>query len=268
MNSDLLPETKRKTGLWIAVLVIGIIFLIVVSIKKGTSTQDPQKAVVDAASAERTAAGEQTSESTQVIADHMISEDGTSEAQKDPTEAGLKSRIRRNLELAEDEQLSRDKGINLPSSVDANGRPTRTVSYDTANTTTDTADKPITIPNPPEGWDPEREIIVPAANGYPAYRYTPAYLRGSNNHYQAADIAKRDSDWLKSIGLPSYGRSVAANNTFNQGLVDKVVVKQSVHGSQTIRISGYKCTNQPGDKPILKTNVQECWTIPAPDETK
>jgi hypothetical protein len=269
------PNTKGKKGLWIMFFVIGVIFLIIVFMKAGSSTKDPKKAVVDAANSDRIKTGEKTSESAQAIADQMISNDGTIQSQSGSVDSFLEKNIENNTKLANDEErLTNNKRVTriddrLPPSIDAHGHPTTTISNDhyVPNLTDKSEVKNITIPGFAENWDPEQEIIVPATSHTPAYRYRPAYLKGSNNPQRPDDLEQLDRVWLNSLNMPSYGHSIQVNNAFNENL-PTVAIKQSDCKSQLIHVNGYKYTRQPVGQTLIKIKNKKTWTIPAPGESK
>lgn len=94
-----------------------------VFIKAWSSTNDPKKAVVDAADSDRNDTGTTTSESTQGIADGLIANDGSTQEQIDPFDSHMQKNIAQNIELAKEEQLAKSRRIGnydnsrLPSSI-------------------------------------------------------------------------------------------------------------------------------------------------------
>jgi hypothetical protein len=267
------PETKGRKGLWIAIAVIGIFFLIIVGIKAGTATKDPKKAVVDAAGDDRSATGTKTSESVQGMADQMVDPSGAIHEQSSSVYNFLDKNIEHNRELAEEQKFANSSRRRtsyegeLPSSIDAHGHPVAATRDHYTSGTTTTEEKSFVIPKSAEGWDPEQEIIVSATNQTPAYRYRPAYLKGSNNPHRSGDLEQLDNVWLNSISMPSYGHSLQVNAAFNADLAP-VAIKQSVHNNELIYLNGYKGTKQQARQIVISSSNNKRWTIPAPGEHK
>ena len=268
------PTTKGKKGLWIVLAVIGVIFLIIVFMKAGSSTKDPKKAVIDAADIYRSTTGDITSESVHELTDQMIGSDGMTQDQSGAVTDFLEKNVEKNTELANEYKLANDRKLGkydnkLPSSLDDQGHPVRVVNRDyyAPDSMTSTAEKSIEIPKFAEGWDPEQEIIVPATDRTPAYRYRPAYLKGSNSPQRPGDLEQLDNAWLNSVGMSSYGHSTQVNAAFNANL-PPVVIKQSVNYTNLIRIKGHKGIKQPIGQTSIKINNKQKWTIPAPGESK
>lgn len=159
---------------------------------------------------------------------------------------------------ASDSKQAKSTG-RYPSSLDANGHP----KTDDDGGNGDPSKPKVTIPGKPEGWNPEGEIIVPGGqSGAPAYRYVPAYLRGSNLPYDPQTIQKWDQDWIEAARKPFAGKSVASTNTYSKLAGEVQVVRRGQGNSGTLRLSGAGQPDPRINQPSMPTPIKRTYVTP------
>jgi hypothetical protein len=242
--------------LWVFAGALVVVFAVMIRV--GMSKKDPKAVIEQGAGDSSQKGGEAAARNLDEASSGLVGADGSNQGLGRSVEKDIKDKARKNFDEANRLELDREKKddqnrrddeqrrLGLPTSVGANGRPASGDSR-AAGGQVGANGQPVadSIPDFADGWNPETDVIVAKGEGHPAYRYIPAYLRGSNNPSEQADIKKLDAYWLDSLAKPSYGASVQANDAYNQGLGDKAMVRQQVGGSRGVTIPGFRGVNQP-----------------------
>ena len=251
---EVVPDNKKSPKFKILVS-IAILCMVSYGIFDMTAGKVDAKKQATEASRNHTAEQGATMESqSDNHANNMIGNDGAitnvGEAKKKEMRRKMDEDARAAKLAGQDKSGAKGaRGSGFPNSIDpVTGQPREDLGGD--EDALNRSKAKVDIPGKPDGWDPEGEIFVPQGQaGTPAYRYKPAYLRGSNVPYDPQMMIAWDQAWISAAQKPSFGKSVAISNTYSKIAGEAQINRKGQGNVSCVRLNPAgqpdPCINQP-----------------------